>query len=72
MKKTKLSARLLASMLAVVFCAWGGVTSCSDGSDVSVPGQENVSGGGEQGSGPSSKTEMRSRSPRRELSPTPR
>ncbi|MDE7140441.1 MAG: InlB B-repeat-containing protein, partial [Treponemataceae bacterium] len=33
MKKTKLSARLLACMLAVVFCAWGGVTSCSDGSD---------------------------------------
>ncbi|MDE6349674.1 MAG: hypothetical protein K2K67_01565, partial [Treponemataceae bacterium] len=31
--------------------------SCSDGSDVSVPGQENVSGGGEQGSGPSSSTE---------------
>ncbi|MDE7228771.1 MAG: hypothetical protein K2N31_10690 [Treponemataceae bacterium] len=57
MKKTKLSARLLASMLAVVFCAWGGITSCSDGSDVSVPGQENVSGGGEQGSGPSSSTE---------------
>ena len=34
MKKTKLSARLLACMLAVVFCAWGGVISCADGSNI--------------------------------------
>ena len=41
MKKTTLFAKLLACMLAVVFCAWGGVTSCADGSDTSVPVQGN-------------------------------
>lgn len=66
MKKTTLFARLLASMLAVVFCAWGGVISCADGSDVSVPVQGNgdvpgdssgnggSSGSGNTGSGGSS------------------
>lgn len=37
MKKTTLFARLLASMLAVVFCAWGGVISCADGSGKDSP-----------------------------------
>ncbi|MDE6350091.1 MAG: hypothetical protein K2K67_03695 [Treponemataceae bacterium] len=46
MKQTKLTARRPACMLAGVFCAWGGVTSCSDGSDVSVPVQENGDGSG--------------------------
>ena len=34
MKKTKLPARLLACLMTAVFCAWGGVISCADGSNI--------------------------------------
>ncbi|MDE5615129.1 MAG: InlB B-repeat-containing protein, partial [Treponemataceae bacterium] len=34
MKKTKLPARLLVCLMTAVFCAWGGVISCADGSNI--------------------------------------